>query len=134
MSLAKRLKQKEINQGTLSSEPKRTEKNIYISGNIDPALIPEFNPFLDPRPDLEEDSELWARLLHLAEKKKSELAGILHGFRCQGTRLKRGRTSYVLRPDIDPVRAWPRQEEYEKERDKWLKPYTKEIAALLKSL
>ncbi len=125
MSLAKRLKQ---------SEPEPVQEVLFGNPELAKKIENLILKITDPRPDLIEDSELWTRLLELASERDKDLAGTLHGFRCQGTRLKRGRTSYVLRPDIDPVRAWPRQEEYEKERDKWLKPYTKEIAALLKSL
>ena len=125
MSLAKRLKQ---------SEPEPVQEVLFGNPELAKKMENLILKITDPRPDLIEDSELWTRLLELASERDKDLAGTLHGFRCQGTRLKRGRTSYVLRPDIDPVRAWPSQAEYEKERDKWLKPYTKEIAVLLKSL
>lgn len=91
----------------------------------------------DPRPDLQEDHQLWIRLLELAMKRYGEeLAGILHGFRCGGTRLRRGKNGYLLRPDIDPTDsvAWPSVEEYEAMRDKYLAPWREEVIALLKGL
>lgn len=92
---------------------------------------------IDPRPDLQDDHEHWTKLLNLAMNKYGDgLAGILHGFRCGGTRLKRGRNGYVLRPDVDPTGtvAWPTVEEYEEMRDKYLAPWREEVTALLKGL
>lgn len=91
----------------------------------------------DPRPDLQEDHQLWCRLLELAmERHGEELAGILNGFRCGGTRLKKGKTSYLLRPDIDPNGkvAWESVAEYEQMKNKYLEPWRKEVVALLKEL
>jgi len=86
---------------------------------------------------LNDDSAIWTELLKLAMNKHGEeLAGILHGFRCGGTRLKRGRNGYVLRPDVDPTGAvaWPSMEEYEAMRDKYLAPWREEVTTLLKEL
>lgn len=52
--------------------------------------------YIDPRPDLEADSALWTKLLRRAQKIDPMLAGTLHGFRCGGLRIKRGRTGYLL--------------------------------------
>lgn len=125
MSLAERLKslkkEKEF-QETIFGEPEPIEP--------EPIEIEEE----DPRPDLTEDSELWTRLLKLAARENSDLAAILHAFRCLGTRIRQGRSGYVLRPDVAPIWAWPSREEYEKERDRWLKPHRREITSLLKRL
>jgi len=90
----------------------------------------------DPRPDLTSDSKLWTRLLQLAEKESPYLPGILHGFRCEGTRIKKGQKGYALRPDIDPAgdSAWISKREYDEEKQKWLNPYRQEIVQLLKKL
>lgn len=89
---------------------------------------------LDPRPDLEGDSKLWDKLLSLAKADPDpELYGRLHGFRCYGLRIKWTGKAYVLRPEIGPD-AWESQEEYEKEREKWLRPYKDKIARLLSQL
>ena len=89
----------------------------------------------DPRDDLKYDSEEWTRLLALANIPNKELAGILHGFRCCGLRLHKGREGWALRPDMDPVSsAWATKAQYEKDRDKWLIPYQGEILKLLNQL
>ena len=92
---------------------------------------------VDPRPDLNDDSAIWTELLKLAMSRHGEeLAGILHGFRCGGTRIKRGRNGYVLRPDVDPTGtvAWPSVEEYEAMRDKYLAPWREQVTELLKEV
>src|SRR5690606_27223311 len=92
---------------------------------------------VDPRPDLAEDSATWTKLLQMAaDRHGDDLAGILHGFRCGGTRLKRGRNSYVLRPDVDPTGtvAWTSVEEYEEMRDKYLTPWREQVMELLKEV
>ena len=143
MSLATRLK------NSTSEKPKKLNYRsakayqVNLFGGLDPMDEVDLNnleevlerlKIQDPRPDLAEDSELWKVLLNMAQEQNPMLAGVLHGFRCLGTRIRQAKNGYILRPEIDPVFAWPSQEEYEKERDRWLKPHTKEIAALLKRL
>ena len=144
MSLAERLKNSgseneatrnyraaKIFQCTLFGEPEMVEE-VEIQEPV--TAVPELKPLTDPRPDLAEDSELWTRFLQLAEDENKKLTGILHGFRCQGTRIVLGRSGYVLRPELDPSKGWKNRQEYEKERDKWLKPHIEKIAQLLKKL
>jgi hypothetical protein len=100
---------------------------------------PEYTPppiTVDPRPDLADDSELWTRLLELAEAEDRMFAGTLHGFRCMGTRIKRGQKGYILRPDIDPTgdTAWTSQNEYAEMKEEWLRPHISKIANLLRCL
>lgn len=79
--------------------------------------------WLDPRPDLKADSQLWHELFTLAEQQYGEkLLQVLNGFRCGGTRIKPGKTTWVLRPDIDSTgrRAWESQEEYDEMKRKYL--------------
>lgn len=145
MSLATRLR------NSTSEKPKKLNyksakklHQVNLFGELDPMdeMVDLANPeevlerakIADPRPDLAEDSALWKTLLNLAQEQNPMLAGVLHGFRCQGTRIRQGKNGYVLRPDIDPVFAWPSQEDYERERDRWLKPHAEEITALLKRL
>lgn len=99
-------------------------------------LPPEDQALTDPRPDLAEDSELWAKLFDLAQKEAPYLATTLHGFRCMGTRIRRGRAGYVLRPDVDPTgdRAWENFKEYEEMRNRWLRPHAGKVAELLRRL
>lgn len=91
---------------------------------------------VDPRPDLKSDSKLWTKLLQLAKEMDPDLAGVLHGFRCEGTRIKKGIKGYALRPDIDPAGklAWESRKEYSVTSNKWLRPHQKEIVDLLKKL
>jgi len=93
--------------------------------------------FYDPRPDLDKnygDSVRWTILLELAHDVDPELYGRLHGFRCQGTTLKKSaKWGYILIPAIDPQgnTAWCSQKEYDGEKRKWLDPYRNELIALL---
>lgn len=90
----------------------------------------------DPRPDLKEDHQLWEDLLLRATLHSEELAGHLHGLRGGGTRIRKAKGWYVLRPDIDPTGrvAWERKEDYEELRDKYLKPHLDVIVQLLKAM
>ncbi len=120
-----------IFQCTLFGEPETVEE-VEIQGPV--TAVSELKPLTDPRPDLVEDSALWVRFLELAGEKDKQLAGTLHGFRCQGTRIVLGRSGYVLRPELDPEKGWNSQQEYERMREKWLKPHIEKIAQLLKKL
>ncbi|MBS4026665.1 MAG: hypothetical protein KGZ96_13505 [Clostridia bacterium] len=94
-------------------------------------------PNTDPRPDLEADSNLWTKLLIKAERINPNLAGTLHGFRCGGLRIKRGRTGYLLRPDFDPtgnLATWKDQDEYEYDKLMHLFEYREEIKELMANL
>lgn len=91
----------------------------------------------DPRPDLSDDHHLWNDLLYIAAQKNEMLAGVLHGFRCMGTRIRKNRDGkFVLRADIDSDgnRAWESQGQYDEARDYWLKGYRNEVVELLGQL
>jgi hypothetical protein len=90
----------------------------------------------DPRSDdLIYDSAEWTRLLQLAEAEDPNLAGILHGFRCCGLRLHRGRQGWALRPEYDPKTSdWTTEAEYLALRDQWLVPHAAAITRLLQQL
>lgn len=93
----------------------------------------EFN---DPRPDLDKlyhDGALWAQLLAISHRANPMLSGVLHGFRCQGTKLEKGPKGYVIRPVIGKD-AWPNQRAYEQDRDRYLKPHTAKVIELLDQL
>ncbi len=92
--------------------------------------------FIDPRPDLEDDTGLWTKMLAEAEKTSKRLQKHLWDMRVWGTRLVRGKRGIILRPDVDPrgATAWNRLELYEKWRDKLLLPYKVQIAEILKLL
>mgnify|MGYP001175584185 CR=1 FL=1 len=90
-----------------------------------PPEQPEPPASRDPRPDLKEDSALWDALLRIAETRNEQFAGVLNGFRCGGTRVRKGKSGWVLRPDIDPTgrAAWESQDEYDEFKERFLKPY-----------
>lgn len=91
----------------------------------------------DPRPDLVEDSILWATFLKHAVQLNFEVYGVLHGFRCMGSRLKHNsKGDLVIRPDIDPTgnRAWKTQQEYDQAKERYLIPHQTEIKRLLDKL
>jgi hypothetical protein len=81
-----------------------------------------------------EDSFLWLQLLAEADKISPELFGVLHGFRCMGTRIIQGQTQYVLRPTIDNHLGYESKEKYDEDKLKWLVRWTDEIKQLLKNL
>jgi hypothetical protein len=134
MSLAERLKQSISESYSTKNYISAKAFQNTLWGEPEPVEMPEPEPITDPRYDLAEDSARWVRFLELAEKQDPMLAGTLHGFRCQGTRLRLGRSGYVLRPEIDPIRGWLSQAEYERERDKWLMPHISTIKDLLRQL
>ncbi|MCD9026027.1 hypothetical protein [Cohnella silvisoli] len=139
-------------------DPKRTkiEKNLDKLRADLAALKPESTPDsqttpgltqleppfieVDPRPELQQDTEQWTTLLKLAFMKSEELCGVLNGIRCGGTRLKVGRTSngnrWTLKPDIDSSGrlSWASQADYEEARDKYLMPHMAAVTELLKEL
>ncbi|WP_256846869.1 hypothetical protein [Paenibacillus sp. Pae108] len=103
-------------------------------------------PTRDPRPDLTDDVHLWADLLLMADGKDKEagriygevdtLCGVLNGFRCGGTRLRAGKSMWVLKPDIDPsgIAAWESQAEYDDFKARYLQQWGDVIPDLLKAL
>lgn len=92
--------------------------------------------FIDPRPDLgnSDESYWWGWLLADAWAASRELALILHGFRCMGTRLLiRDDSSFILRPEVSNT-GWQNQEEYNQAKEKHLVPYRDQLTKLLKNL
>lgn len=91
----------------------------------------------DPRPDLKEDSSLWLTLLGRVDHSGDDsLLGTLLAVRCEGATLEEKGKNYVIRPVIDPTgyKGWRSQKDYAAFRDKWMEPYRKKIADLLKTL
>jgi len=91
---------------------------------------------MDPRPDLKYDSEDWTALLTTVEQEcPTEFLAALHGMRCGGLRLHRGRDGYVLRPDYDPATSmWRNTAQYCADRDRWLVPWQDTIVRYLDRL
>ena len=93
--------------------------------------------YRDPRPDFQEDSELWVVLLIEADKVNVRLWDALLGFRCVGTRLfSTADGSYVIRPHIDLSGdcGWRSVEEYKAEAARWLGPFGEQVKLLLRNL
>lgn len=111
------------------SQPAETKTYVPLE-DLDTHLI------TDPRPDLGEDHLLWEDLLLRAYLHKEELAGVLHGLRCGGTRIRKHKGRFVLRPDVDLTGrvAWERKEDYEELRDKHLNPHRKIMIEILAQL
>lgn|GEM_PF-3436479 len=97
----------------------------------------------DPRPDLAEDSHLWNELLRIAHtfhpldaEKSAEFCAVLNGMRCGGTRIRAGKSGWVLRPDINPTGrvAWSSQAEYDEMKEKYLARWLDWLRIALKRL
>jgi hypothetical protein len=80
--------------------------------------------FMDPRPDLADDTAQWERLLERARQESWPLYGILHGLRACGARLHRGRTTWMI------VSTLP---EYARDRQ-WLIAYQALVTRLLRDM
>nr|WP_092074969.1 hypothetical protein [Dendrosporobacter quercicolus]NSL49597.1 hypothetical protein [Dendrosporobacter quercicolus DSM 1736]SDN24265.1 hypothetical protein SAMN04488502_11553 [Dendrosporobacter quercicolus] len=94
--------------------------------------------YMDPRPDIDDDAELWVTLLALADKLEPKLWEALLGFRCIGARLLPVAHSgaYVLRPHLDASgdSGFRSQEEYKAEAERWLRPHSGQFKQLLAEL
>ncbi|PZR80337.1 MAG: hypothetical protein DLM65_08490 [Candidatus Aeolococcus gillhamiae] len=94
----------------------------------------------DPRPDLNDDAALWARLLPLAwGRDGSDRCGVygsLLGMRCLGVQLVPGGRTLRLHartgPPGDPP-GWVTPEQYREERRRWLDPHREAVIALLEA-
>jgi len=107
-------------------------KHLATTTRSEPETIQIHTPpphWQDPRPDLAEDHELWNELLKIAyhfhpmePEKSAEFCAVLNGMRCGGTRIRPGKSGWVLRPDIDPTGrvAWNSQAEYDEMKEKYL--------------
>lgn len=90
---------------------------------------------LDPRPDIGEDHHLWVELLAQAYRQDRDLHGILHGFRCAGTMIKKASRGYRLRVPYEKLISeepgWRSRDEI---AGRWLEPYRDQISDLLSSV
>lgn len=92
--------------------------------------------FADPRPDIDNDKNLWVTLFVEADRINYKLSDALFGFRCIGAKLAKKESGYMLRPVIDETgncgfKDWA---EYREQTDKWLKPHTGQLKFLLTNL
>ncbi|HUY09741.1 MAG TPA: hypothetical protein VMW80_09905 [Candidatus Dormibacteraeota bacterium] len=94
----------------------------------------------DPRPDLENDSADWSRLLALASGDQGDPSGVygrLLALRACGGQLAWNGSRWRMVPLIDPteqVSVWHDGESWEADRARYLLPRAREIAALLAQL
>lgn len=88
---------------------------------------------VNPRPDLIEDVDLWARLLLKAYpidgSKSDGLFAALHGMRCAGARLRLGQTTAILSSPEDFG-----QDEWACWKQEHLEPHRETLLRLLKEL
>jgi hypothetical protein len=94
----------------------------------------DINPLSDPH-DLPDTKE-WERLfracicspnVNLDDRERVDLLFLLNDFRGMGTVIRAGK----LAPLIYPDGRWESQEEYDDFKERYLKPYAKEIKILL---
>jgi len=88
----------------------------------------------DPRPDLTEDSQLWEKILKIAEARDEKAYNILHGFRCGGAKLEVKNNKVIMQPRIGENHLWQSQQEYNKDRKEWLMPLRESIGEIFDSL
>ncbi len=90
----------------------------------------------DPRPDLP-DSEVWTALLQLASGDADDPGGTygrLLGARACGALLQPRGRRWKLAPTIDPserLSVWADRSDWERDAERWLRPKSREIVALL---
>jgi len=88
----------------------------------------------DPRPDLEDDTELWQLVLKEAKKVGSQLYGNLHGYRCSGANLKRKGNNLKLITKHLIGNEWKNKQEWLKDREEYLLPYKEEITEIFQKV
>lgn len=93
--------------------------------------------FHDPRPEIIQDTNLWNRLLRLNPKHPDtkvayELQTLLWTLRSSGTMLKFDGTGLKFVPIIGEGNYWESEAEFEDMKRRYLGPYAKEIAGLLR--
>ena len=88
----------------------------------------------DPRPDLKEDSQLWEKILKIAEGIDEKAYHILHGFRCGGAKLEIKNGKINMKPRIGKNHLWQSQMEYNKDRKEWLMPLRESIGEIFNTV
>lgn len=114
----------------------RFERILNKNVRIDSNPISELKGSLDPRPDLRQDSILWAQLLASALDINTNLYSALHYLRCRGTGIRRFPSGNLgLYPYIDPTGndAWSSQTEYDREK-RILDPMRDDLIQLLRKV
>ena len=86
----------------------------------------------DPRKDIEEDSELWVKVLRQAENINNQVYSNLHGLRCAGCRLKIKDKQLTLIPNLDDY--YKSNEQWLNDREEYLLPYAKDIKSIFEAV
>ncbi len=122
--------------------PDRRTRPIPVpeTWQADPPSMPwHTRPGEDPRPDLP-GTDLWAGLLQLSARDADDPRGVygrLLGARACGAVLARRGNRWVLAPTMDPaerVSIWATRADWERDAERWLRPKSREIVALLGQL
>jgi hypothetical protein len=97
------------------------------------------NLFVDPRPDLIQDTNLWTKLFRLIPELENKEAAVmlqkhLWAIRCFGVVLKQSPKGLKFEPIVGPECAWEYEVDFEEVKIKYLKPYVTEISWMLKRL
>ena len=79
---------------------------------------------------LKEDSQLWGKILKIAEVIDEKAYYILHGFRCGGAKLDIKKGKVNMKPRIGEKHLWRSQKEYNKDRKQWLMPLKESISEI----
>jgi len=79
----------------------------------------------DPRPDIQDDHDLWVEVLITAYRRDGRLHGVLHGFRCAGCKLVEEDGRLKLKGNYP---------EYAEDRRKWLMPMKEAVMELFREI
>lgn len=95
--------------------------------------------FIDPRPELIQDTNLWTKLFGIIPGlENKEAAAILQkrlwAIRCFGVMLNPTVNGLKFEPIVGPDCAWEHEIDFEEVKIKYLKPYVAEITWLLKKV
>jgi hypothetical protein len=75
----------------------------------------------DPREDMASDRPFWVKLLTWTYKNDPELFGVLHGFRCYGTVIKRVKGEIEFEPRVE-YDAFESEDDANSAVQEWLVP------------
>lgn len=95
--------------------------------------------FIDPRPELIQDTNLWTKLFNLIPELENKQAAAalqkhLWAIRCFGVMLNPTGNGLKFEPIVGLDCAWEHEIDFEEVKIKYLKPYVAEITCLLKKV
>ncbi|MHB8171247.1 MAG: hypothetical protein ACYDG6_06860 [Thermincolia bacterium] len=112
--------------GKSENTPILTETSLSGVDDSIPKSLQEYRKTYenDPRPDLQDDHELWVYTLKNAKEKYHETYGVLHGLRCCGAKLEETKLSLKLLPGNISATDWDAW------KPKWLAPIREKLKEL----